>query len=110
MNYCFRTGSVPRVDEMATMLSMSREGLTRAFRAATGQPPAEAFRCMQIRRAQHLLGSTEMATAEIARAAAFGSDRAFFRAFLRCTGVTPTDYRRTVRHRSSSTTQPSPES
>lgn len=97
LRYCFRTASVPRVDEMAAMLSMSREGLTRAFRAATGGSPAETFRRLQMRHARHLLATTDMSISEIAHAAAFGSDRAFYRAFLRDVRLTPTEYRRRSR-------------
>jgi len=44
MQFCFRTASVPRVDELAAMLSISREELTRLFSAATGRSPAATFR------------------------------------------------------------------
>jgi len=76
------------------MLGTTREGLTRAFRAATGRSPADTFRVMQLKRAKELLISTEQSTMEIAQQTAFGSARAFYRAFLRDVGMTPTDYRR----------------
>ena len=44
-----------------------------------------------------LLETSEMSTAEIARATAFGSNRAFYRAFLRANGKTPSSYRRDSR-------------
>lgn len=81
------------------MIGMSREGLTRAFREATGHSPADTFRALQLRRAKELLIATEHSTAEIARATAFGSARAFYRAFLRCIEMTPTEYRRQGRRR-----------
>jgi AraC-like DNA-binding protein len=99
MLFCFRTGAVPRVDELAGMLSMSREELTRAFRAATGRSPASTFRSMQLRWVMHLLSNSEQSTAEIATAAAYGSTRAFYRAFRRYVGMTPTAYRRMFRRR-----------
>ena len=97
MEFCFRTSSVPRVDELAVMLSISREELTRAFRAATGRSPAATFRGFQLRRAMDLLARSDQSTAGIAHAAAYGSTRAFYRAFLRSAGVTPTAYRRRSR-------------
>jgi AraC-like DNA-binding protein len=100
MDLCFRTTSVPRVDELAAMLSMSREGLTRAFRTAVGRSPAATFRGIQLRRAKDLLVNSEQSTADVARAVAYGSVRAFYRAFLRCVGMTPTKYRRISRRRS----------
>jgi transcriptional regulator GlxA family with amidase domain len=59
-----------------------------------GQSPAVVFRTLQINRAKALLGCTNEPTALIARAAAFGSERAFYRTFLDCTGLSPSSYRR----------------
>lgn len=97
MEHCFRAGRVPRVAAMARMLKVSREQLTREYGAATGRSPADAFRQFQVRRAQELLASTSLSTGEIARLAAFGSPRAFYRTFLHCVGVTPTEFRRLAR-------------
>lgn len=93
MTECFEEASVPRVGEFAARLGLSREWATRAFTNAVGVPPALVFRRMQVNRAKTLLCSTEIATAQIARAAAFGSERAFYRTFRDCTGVSPTCYR-----------------
>ena len=98
IEHCFRTETAPRVAAMARMLGMSREGLTRRFTAEIGRSPADAFRGLQIQRAQELLTGTERTTGEIACLAAFGSSRAFYRTFLRCVGVTPTEFRRRSRH------------
>lgn len=97
MERCFRAGRVPRVAAMARMLKVSREGLTREYGAATGRSPAETFRQTQVDRARELLATTSLSTAEIARMAAFGSPRAFYRTFHHCTGVTPTEFRRLAR-------------
>lgn len=99
LDHCFRMSSVPRVDEMARLIGMSREGFTRAFRASTGHSPADTFRSMQLHRAKELLLTSECSTEEIAKATAFGSARAFYRAFLRCVEMTPTEYRRQARTR-----------
>lgn len=99
MRFCFRTGTVPRVDELAAMLSLSREEFTRAFRSGTGRSPASTFRRVQLRSAMKLLSGSDRDTADIARAAAYGSTRAFYRAFLRGAGMTPTQYRARSRRR-----------
>lgn len=99
VDYCCRVETVPRVDELARSLRMSREGLTRAFCEAVGLTPADAFRRMQLHRAKHLLANTGLSTAVIARATAFGSPRAFYRVFLHCVGTTPTRYRLSARLR-----------
>lgn len=97
--FCFRNASVPRVDELASILSMSREGFTRTFHAATGRSPAAVIHAMQLRRAKALLASSDQSTSDIAKAAAYGSVRAFYRAFRRYAGVTPTAYRLRIRRR-----------
>jgi transcriptional regulator GlxA family with amidase domain len=99
MLLCFRTGSVPRVKELAGMLSISREEFTRAFHAATGRSPASTFRAFQLRWVMDLLANSDQPTAEIAVAAAYGSARAFYRAFRRSAGMTPTEYRNRFRLR-----------
>lgn len=99
VDYCCRAETVPRVDELARSLSTSREGLTRAFCETVGLTPADAFRRMQLHRAKHLLANTDLSTAVIARATAFGSPRAFYRVFLRSVGTTPTTYRLRARQR-----------
>jgi AraC-like DNA-binding protein len=97
MDFCFRVSSVPRVGELASLIAVSREELTRSFRAATGRSPAATFRAIQLRRAMNLLANSDRSTADIARAAAYGSVRAFYRAFFRSLGVTPTAYRLRLR-------------
>lgn len=91
--HCLRTGTVPRVDELAGMLHMSRDTLTRHFRRATGRAPGAAIHALQLRRAMDLLVNTEQTTAGIAHAAGYGSARAFYRAFRRATGVSPSTFR-----------------
>ena len=91
--HCFRTGTVPRVDELARMLNMPRETLTHHFRRATGETPGAVIRALQLRRAMDLLTSTDRRMIEVARAAGYGSTRAFCRAFRRATAVSPSAYR-----------------
>lgn len=93
MERCFETGRVPRVAGLARMLGVSREGITRAYGTDTGRSPADTFRQIQMGRARELLATTDLTTAEIARVAAFGSPRAFYRTFLHCAGMTPTEFR-----------------
>src|SRR3954469_1201743 len=94
---CFRRESAPRVDEFAALLQMSREHLTRSFGSATGMTPGVALRSLQLRRAMKLLENTDLSTAEVARAAAYGSTRAFYRAFLRARGMSPSAHRYNAR-------------
>jgi AraC-like DNA-binding protein len=97
---CWRTGAVPRVDELAQRLGISRVTLTQKFRAATGRSPGAAIHAMQLHRAMYLLRRTEQTTATIARGAGYGSTRTFYRAFRRALGISPSDYRRRYKNSS----------
>ena len=94
MDGCFALATVPRVGEFAAGVGKSREWVTRAFKHAVGESPAAVFRTMQINRAKALLNNTDDPAAKIARDAAFGSERAFYRTFLDRTGLRPRTYRR----------------
>jgi len=97
MRHCYEGASVPRVGEFAAIIGRSREWTTRSFAAAVGRAPATVFRDIQIRRAKALLATTNRSIADVATSAAFGSTRAFYRTFLQCTGLGPTEFRRAAR-------------
>ena len=89
----FRRQSPPRVSELAWQLGITRVTLTKNFRAITGIPLGAHLRQAQIDCAKRLLRSTNWSSSTIAHHAAFSSDRAFLRAFLQQTGMTPTQFR-----------------
>lgn len=97
MAHCYFRRTVPRVGELAALLRRSREWTTRSFTRAVGRAPAAVFRDLQIEHARHLLATTNRSIADIAKASAFGSTRAFYRTFLHCTGLGPSTYRRNTR-------------
>jgi transcriptional regulator GlxA family with amidase domain len=49
---------------------------------------------LQIAWARELLRTTDSSTARIAIQTGFGTVRSFYRAFRRCTGESPTEYRK----------------
>jgi AraC-like DNA-binding protein len=72
---------------------MSRTGLNRWFVGHYGTPAGTYLKQRQIEKAKHLLIRTNLSTTQIGYESAFGTRRAFYRAFLRLTGTTPGEYR-----------------
>lgn len=83
-----------RASEFALRLRRTPVQLARAFHAAVGCSVKEYFNERRIELARELLRSTSRCTSEIAAAAGFGTCRSFYRAFRRCTGMSPTQYRK----------------
>ena len=90
---CSRASSV-RASEFALRTKRTPAQLAREFHATVGSCVKDYFKSLQIERAKELLRSTPASTAQIALDAGFGTARSFYRAFRRCTGVSPTEYRR----------------
>ena len=89
----YRTRSVSRVSELAERLGANRPHLSRIVGQILGKPLGDALRERQLAYAAELLVETRLRIAEIANAAAFGTERTFFRAFKRIYGQTPAEYR-----------------
>jgi len=91
---CFASEGTPRVAELAGMLGLGRETLSRRFAAQFGAPLGEYMKQRQLAFAQRLLASSPLSTQRIAYQAGFGTRRSFYRAFRRATGMSPADFRR----------------
>jgi AraC-like DNA-binding protein len=70
--------------------------VSRLYLRLTGQPVSELMRELQVRRAEHLLRSTNRTTAEVAERSAFGTQMTFYRVFPALRGITPDEYRKQV--------------
>ncbi|HEX7809028.1 MAG TPA: helix-turn-helix transcriptional regulator [Thermoanaerobaculia bacterium] len=95
---CFSQEETPRVSELATLLGLARERLSRDFASAYGVPLSSYLKRRQIRQAQQLLASSELSTTRIGYLCGFGTRRTFYRAFRRGTGLSPDQYRRMHAH------------
>lgn len=93
LQQCYRMPTVARVSELAASLGANRTYLSRVVPRVLGEPLGVALRKRQLAYAEQLLLRTELTVVEIARAAAFGTVRTFFRAFSRAFGMTPAAYR-----------------
>ncbi len=92
-----------KLSSLAASCHLSAEHLRRVCRRELGRTPMEHVTYMRVQRAQDLLVTTEAKLDAIAPQVGYHSAMVFSRAFVRCTGMTPTAYRRrgTPRRRTS---------
>jgi transcriptional regulator GlxA family with amidase domain len=79
---------------IARRAAMSTRTLSRHFRAQVGATPADWIARARVRRAQHLLETTELAVERVAAEAGFGSAAVMREHFGEIVGTTPLAYRR----------------
>ncbi|MGA4843439.1 GlxA family transcriptional regulator [Streptomyces sp. G45] len=82
------------LDDIAAHAGLSTRTLLRRFREQTGTTPLQWLHRARVRRAQHLLETTEHPVERIAAQVGFGSPTAFRDRFKRVAGVSPQAYRR----------------
>ncbi|MEK7456349.1 MAG: AraC family transcriptional regulator [Pseudomonadota bacterium] len=82
------------LDELATLVGLSRYHFCTAFRLATGYTPYEWVSAQRIDRATIYLRETDISVTEIALAVGYETPSAFTARFKRQTGMTPSEYRR----------------
>ncbi len=85
------------LDEVASEVHMSRYYLCRKFKEATGRTLTEYVTDRRVKIAENMLEKTSMRVADIAFEVGFQSLSQFNRCFHRITGLTPTQYRGSVR-------------
>lgn len=86
-------GRAPRVKEVAALLRVPRESLTRAFQRSYGISLGAYLHGQQIERAKALL-RTDASLLVIGRSCGFVHARSFYRAFRRAVGMSPREYGR----------------
>jgi len=87
------------LDKVASEVHMSRYYLCRRFKKATGMTLTEYVTDRRVKIAENMLENTSMRVADIAFEVGFQSLSQFNRCFHRITGLTPTQYRTSVRDR-----------
>ena len=85
------------LDDLADVAHVSVRTLMRRFQSATGTTPLQWLLVQRVRRAQHLLESSEEPVERIASLAGFGSAANLRQHFTRVVGVPPMSYRRTFK-------------
>lgn len=81
------------VGDMALAAATSRSGLQRKLKQTLGVTPQELMHEARIKRACHLLRSSDKNVSEIAYACGFSDPKYFSRSFRQAIGQTPTEYR-----------------
>lgn len=81
--------------DLAKHANISVRTLVRRFTAATGTTPLQWLLIQRVRRAQHLLESSDQPVERIASLAGFGTAANLRQHFTRVVGVPPMHYRRT---------------
>jgi AraC-like DNA-binding protein len=82
------------LDELAARAATSRSVLAERFVHVIGQPPMQYLRELRMQLASRLLVSDGAKVASVAAAVGFESEAAFSRAFKRCVGLSPDEWRR----------------
>ena len=82
------------LDEVASVIHLSRFHFCTAFRLATGKTPHEWLVIQRIGMARKLLEDRALNITEVGLAVGYGTPSAFTAAFRKIVGCTPTDFRR----------------
>ncbi len=90
---CYEARSGARIKELAHNIGVTRPHVSTVLRRVFGKPAREVLWERQVLYAERLLADTTLALAEIALAAAFGTERTFYRVFRMLRGMTPGEYR-----------------
>ena len=85
------------VEDLADVAHLSPRQFSRAFKAETGQSPAQAVENLRVEAARTLIDAGELALGVVAREAGFGDPERMRRAFLRTLGQPPQSIRRSAR-------------
>jgi AraC family transcriptional regulator len=85
------------VADLANVACLSIFHFTRAFAATMGVPPHRYVSQRRLKNAKAMIATGRASLGEIALDSRFSSQSSFTRAFRRATGVTPAEYRRTLR-------------
>ncbi len=82
------------LDELATLLGLSRFHFCTAFRKATGLTPHRLFVSLRIARARELLRDIPTPITQIAASVGYTTPSAFATAFRAIEGISPSEFRR----------------
>ena len=82
------------IDDLSELMHMDRTQLYRKIKATTNCAPSELVRMIRLKKARHLLPTTEMPVKDIAAATGFASHAYFTKCFRMFFGETPANAQR----------------
>ncbi len=82
------------VEDIASAASVSRTTLFRIFRSELNTTPVDYLISFRLMQAKRLLLETDLSVSAIARSVGYEDSLYFSRAFVKNTGISPTDYRK----------------
>jgi AraC family transcriptional regulator len=85
-----------RLVELAREAGLSTSHFVRSFRQSTGRTPYQFLLHRRVKRAQNLMRDRRVSLTEVALASGFADQHHLARIFRRVTGITPSDYRRSL--------------
>ncbi len=90
------------VDDLLKQCNLTRSVMERLYRKYLGHSPQQEIRLVQIKRVKELLLETEMSLHQIAAVTGFEHSEYLSVMFKRIAGMTPGDYRRSIKTKISS--------
>lgn len=90
-------GQPLELDTLAAAAKLSKFHFSAKYKSLTGYSPIKHFLNMKMEHACHLLDSTELSVKGVAAALGYDDPMYFSRQFSRTVGLSPRDYRRSVR-------------
>ncbi|MBA8952335.1 GlxA family transcriptional regulator [Actinomadura namibiensis] len=93
---------------LAAACNVSTRTLLRRFSGETGQSPLEYLQASRVRRARHLLETTDQTVAAVAAAVGYRDPGTFAALFAKHTGRRPRDYRAAFRREAADPVSPRP--
>ncbi len=81
------------VDTLAGKLGLERSQFYRKIKSLTNMSPVELMKNMRLKRAKHMLQSTDISISEVAYATGFSTPAYFTRCYREAFGETPSETR-----------------
>ena len=85
---------------LAALVNLSPSRFRHLFKQETGTGPAQYLKELRLRKAEKMLRTTFLSVKQVLKQVGLGSNAHFVHDFRKKYGMTPTAYRRTVRHTS----------
>jgi AraC-like DNA-binding protein len=85
------------VEDLGQQIGLSRTQLYRKLKSLTGYSPNELLRIIRLKRAYHLLSTTELSVSEVTYDVGFTSPSYFAKCFKDYYNESPTDFLKKVR-------------